>query len=894
MARSLAQDVRLLGDTLGEVLRAHGGAELFDCVERMRLSAKTAREAGDAPRGREARRILELAAERMDPESAREVVRAFSVYFQLVNIAEDLERARILRRRESEGGPVPESLDAAVAELVESGAGPDEIRSALADLRLSFVFTAHPTEARRRTTERLLATARRALVDLDRRSLTPEDREAVDRRLRATVEALWEHAEHRERPPEVLEEVKAGLWYLRNVLLDVLPRLQRRLATAMGRVDPDLDPAELPVPVVFGSWMGGDRDGNPFVNDAVTERTLELHRRIVLDRYLLDLDGLVDDLAATARRLPDSPALDAAIAGAEAQVPEVVDAVRARNPDEPLRRLLSLMRERIDRTRFFKAGGYPDAAAFLSDLKVLRGVLRRANARALPDDALLDLVFRVRCFGFHLAALDVREDARVHREVVAEILGEPDYPSWPWARRREILATLTLPADRSGLSAEARRVLDCFATLKRLQTRFGPETLATYIASMTDDPADVLEVLRLASLHDLEGAIDIVPLLETRDALDRAGPLLEVLLADDAYRAQLRRRGDVQELLIGYSDSMKDAGILASRVAVLDAQVAAARACEAAGIRLRVFHGRGGTISRGGGPTHRAIRALPRPAFSGDVKITEQGETRSYHFGDPDLALRYLGRALGAALVVRWEARQDRGWRPSDETPLLRRLADESHRAYRRLTELPGFFTYFEAATPLAHIARLNVASRPSRRRAGHGLEDLRAIPWVFAWSQARHVITGWYGVGTALSAVAGEPGGEKALARLYETSPFFQDLLDGVQMVLAKGDLHIAERYAALCRDEAARERVFGAIREEHALTVERILGIIGQAALLDDDPVLQRSIRLRNPYVDPLSYLQVAGLRRAREGGEAAEAWDRLILGAVKGISAGLRNTG
>jgi phosphoenolpyruvate carboxylase len=898
MARTLSKDVHLLGDTLGEVLRAHGGDALFQHVEAMRQAAKRSREDEDDAGRQQARAQLADEASRLEPEMALEVVRAFTLYFQLINLAEDVHRTRELRRREMEQGAesIAESLAKVVGELKREGVPRQEVLSTLQEVALAFVFTSHPTEARRRTTERLLVDVREVLEDLDRRVLSPTEMRIRDRRLRAAVEALWEHGAERRQRPEVLEEVKAGLWYIRHVLLDAVPRLHRRMTHALEMHYGPMDPLELPMPISFGSWMGGDRDGNPYVTDAVIERTLELHHWIILDRYIADLDALVDPLAAVEQRLPEHPDLDDALARAAAAVPEAVMEAERRNPDEPLRRLVTYMRERIARTRTFSAGAYPNPRAFLEDLLVLRRVLERGSASGLPNHALLDLIHRVRCFGFTLARLDVREDARVHRRVVAELLRDPDYPERSDTERRQALGALQLPENRFDLSNQAQRVLGLFDTIRRSQARFGAEALQTYILSMTEGPADVLEVYRLAELYGVERILDIVFLLETRSALDSASQILEQLFSDEAYRSHLKRRHDMQELLVGYSDSMKEAGILTSRVEVLDAQRAAAATCDRYGVVLRVFHGRGGSVSRGGGPTYRAIRALPRDAFSGRMKITEQGETRAFHFGNPDLAVRYLEQTVGAALAARCEARRGAEPQREPEREMLSRLADYGHAAYRALVQDEGLVEYFQQATPLEQIGSLNIASRPAKRGGGQGLtlDDLRAIPWVFAWSQARHVLTGWFGVGSALSKII-DSEGVQALARLYEESPFFFDLLDNVQMTLAKVELPIAGRYAELCTDTSVRQRIFGQIEQEYERTRRAILQVTGQQELLDEDPVVKRSIRLRNPYVDPLSYLQVEGLRNLRQTeGEEKSRWQRVARVAVQGIAAGLRNTG
>ncbi|MGB0679842.1 MAG: phosphoenolpyruvate carboxylase [Polyangiales bacterium] len=898
--RKLAADVRLLGKLLGEAIQAQAGSTLLQDIEAMRQTAKRARDTRDTAAQPEACTALATQVAQLPAERATQVVHAFNLYFQLVNVAEDVHRARILRRRLIEGGPaaVDESFHVVVAELVAAGASREDLLATLADLHLGFVFTAHPTEARRRTTERLLAKVRSSLQARDRAPLTPIEEHIAMRELNAAVEALWAHSAQREARPEVLEEVKAGLWYVRHVLLDVVPRVHRRLCRALEAHVGSVDPNDVPMPLYFGSWMGGDRDGNPFVTDAVMERTLALHRDIALTRYSSDLEQLIDPLAADGDRLPPHPPLDAALRRAAEALPELVPELERRNPREPLRRLLSLMQGRLQRSRHFGPGAYPDAATFLEDLAVLHDLCVTMGCVALPEDGLLSLMHRVRVFGFHLVKLDVREDSRVIREVVAELLGVPDYPQQSSAARLAQLSDLRLPQARLQLSPPCRRLLSLFATMARLQGRFGRDALRTFIISMCESAADVMEVLRLAALHGIDAELDIVPLLETRHALQHAGPLLRELFCHARYKAHLALRQGAQELLVGYSDSMKESGILASRVLVLQAQADATAICAEHGIQLRIFHGRGGSVSRGGGPTYRALRALPPQIFSGDTKITEQGEIRAFHFSSPELAVRYLEQTLGAAIALRHAARQPRADKIGPVVqPALAALAEHSFRAYRDLVEAPGLLTYFNEATPLGPINALHIASRPPKRRKGRpGLSDLRAIPWVFAWSQSRQIITGWYGVGTALSAVLAVPDGQERLQSLYREDPFFRDLLDNVQMTLAKSDMGIAARYAALCRDPAARDRIFTMVQQEYEASRRAVLAVMGQDTLLAHDPTLQRSIRLRNPYVDPLSYLQVAALEHARSASEEQHrsGWQQVARAAVHGIAAGLRNTG
>lgn len=897
----LAHDVRWLGDTLGHVIRDLEGEDLFEAVEGMRVAAKRAREDGDPVRRREARSELQRWARSMDALQAKNVAHAFTLYFQLVNLAEDVHRVRELRRRELQERVTgtAESLPAVLVELKRAGADRTAVREVLEAVALTFVFTAHPTEARRRTTERLLARVREVLAERDRATWTPSDAVMGEARLRAAVEALWQHGPERGRRPEVIDEVKTGLWYFRHVLFDAVPAVQRRLHLAFREAFGDVDAHELPVPLGFGSWMGADRDGNPFVTDEVTEETLELQRALVLERYLADLDALVDPLAASEERLPADQELRCALDRAAAAVPEARAVAAERNPQEPLRRLLTYVRERLERTRQRGEGGYAAPAELLQDLHVMRTRLRRSGARALADGTLLDTMIRIRCFGFHLASLDVREDARVHRRVIGELLGRQDYPRLDPQTRLRLLEGLAWPSSPSERSQEAQRLLSSFEHIGHVQRRFGPEALHTYAISHCASVADVVEVVRLAELAGVASSLDFVPLLEDRDALYGAGDLMDALMAHPTYRTHLRARGDVQELLVGYSDSMKEAGILSSRVAVRHAQRQAAAHCVQHGVTLRIFHGRGGSVSRGGGPTYRAIRALARDAFSGCTKITEQGEVRSFHFGDPELSVRYLEQTLGAALTKLYEARGlASGSAPDDLADtshgqlVMEQLAREGERTYGRLVRDPDTLRYFVETTPLKAIADLNIASRPASRSVQEevpDLESLRAIPWVFAWSQSRMVLTGWYGVGTALEWWS-HAHGRDALRRLHEGSRFFRDLLDAVQMTLAKADMPIAERYARLCDDRRLCEKVYGRARREFERTRAQLLALTGEGELLEDDPVLQRSIRLRNPYVDPLSYLQVEALGR----GPDADAWNRLVRATVQGIAAGLRNTG
>lgn len=891
--RDLNDDVRYLGGVLGDALRDAGGAALFDDVEAMRTACKQAREAGsDYDR-------VDQIADGLGASRALDVARAFTIYFRLVNLAEDVHRARVLRSRErsrDETGPVAESFGAVMRDLHNDGVSRDAVLEAISATSVQCVFTAHPTEARRRTTERLLFSVRQALEMWDRTNPTAAEARVLDRQIRAAVEALWQHAPDRSTKPEVIDEVKAGLWYFENIIFDAAPRMHRRFVAELNAMYPAAEPVEpldIDPMLSFGSWMGGDRDGNPYVDEVVTERTLHLHRQTTVKRYDQDLALLVDHLAADRSRIASFTKLDATLARCERAVPEIAASANARNPKEPLRRLLSFMRERLRRAGRFAPGGYEDGDAFVRDLQVVYDVLRASGGTSLAEAHLTDLILRVRMFGFFLAQVDIREDARIHRAVIERWLGQDAYAELPPPQRLSILETTGLADERitscedNDLCARQRALLQ---SLPKLTARYGSRALHTYIISQCESATDVLEVLYMLQWAGVEQSFDVVPLFESRAALAALPETLENLLQNARYRQHLQQRGLKQEVLLGYSDSMKEAGIMASRIDLLEAQLAATRVCKRHGVDLRFFHGRGGSVSRGGGPTHRAIRALPASAFSGEMRITEQGETRSFHFGHPELATRYLEQMLGAALCKCITAKAGLTEEDFSKHELFETLARISERKYRQLVESDALVAYFQSCSPAAYLGSLNIGSRPSRRKSGSGLEGLRAIPWVFAWSQNRHVITGWYGVGSALASSAVED-----LRQLLSVSPFFEDMLDNVQMTLAKADLRIGSRYASLAPTNEVRAAIFEPIKDEFATTTQQILSISGQSSLLERDPIIANSISLRNPYVDPLSFLQVRALRElSKDEVTDRSLWEQVCRITIQGIAAGLRNTG
>ncbi|MDR7416707.1 MAG: phosphoenolpyruvate carboxylase [Armatimonadota bacterium] len=913
----LRDDVRLLGTVLGQVLTEQGGPSLLELVEGIRQLAIRLRteysEEGD--------RLLRATVESLDPESAFQVVRAFTVYFHLINLAEQNHRLRRLREQEREAYPAPrqESLRAAVAELAGRGIPPERIREAVGRLELYPVFTAHPTEVRRRAVLRHLQHIGEYIAQLDNSDLPPTDRGRVLEALRAETTALWQTDEVRTLRPQPLEEVQTGLYYFAQSVYRAVPILYRDLAEAL---EAHGVPGPPPWPVVrFGSWMGGDRDGNPYVDAQTTARTLELHRVLVLRRYLEEAEALRDELTSSTRRAEISGALRASLAADLARFPELEEVVR-RYPHEPYRQKLSCVVERLRHTLEDPQSplAYSGPEELLEDLQCVQRSLEAHGGVRIARARLLDFLVRVQTFGFHLAKLDIRQESGVHGRLVAHLLRRvgvtEDYEGLAEGEKVALLVQLlsgpSLATPHREISAEPERsTWEVFRRLPEWQARYGPEACGTYIISLTSGPSDVLEVLFLAReaglvRYDSAGRatsrLDIVPLFERIAELRACGEILEALLRLPCYRAHLHARGDLQEIMLGYSDSNKDGGYLAAEWALYRAQKVIPEVCRRHGCEVRLFHGRGGAIGRGGGPAERAILAMPPEALNGRLKLTEQGEVLFARYANPLIARRHLEQLLHALLRAH-------GWSPEAADPgrlerweaVMEELAEAALRAYRSLVyETPGFSRYFFEATPIEEIGRLNMASRPVSRREVRRIEDLRAIPWVFSWTQTRTNLPGWYGLGSALAGFADRsPAHLAELQEMYRDWPFFRSVLDNAQISLGTADLRIARLYAENVTDRRLAQEIFGRIRTEYERSVEAVLRITGQRRLLDNAPTLQRLVALRNPYVDPMHYIQahlLRSLRRALESGdiERAERWRWIVLHAINGIAAGIQTTG
>ncbi len=905
-AMDLSATIHLLGDLLGEVLREQETPALFDLEERIRALAK-ARRAGDAA----AAAGLRAEVATLAPDTARAVAAAFAVYFDLVNMAEDEYRVRTLRQRERERHPAPigESVAEAVRLLKSRGVTPGQMAGLLRRLRVELVLTAHPTEAKRRTILGKLQRIARILRALTGPDLLPREREAALVSLRAEVTALWLTDRARTARPAVTDEVRTGLYFVNAVFWGMLPRLYDDLEAALAEHYPGLAaPARW---LTLASWIGGDRDGNPNVTVDVTAETLRLHRGLALERHRRTLQDLARHLSVSAGRVPPPPELAAWIESRR-PLPSHAAYLDARYAAEPYRLALGLLaadleaasREEEDMTaRLGESAPHAPRVTLDTIARPLETV-----ARALPTELAGDRLRTVRrqleVFGLHAAHLDVREESTRLAAALDEILGATGRgPVLVGDERRRTAALAKLVVEVAPLATAALPLAPATAetwALFRLSARarsvYGGDLLGPFVISMTRSPADVLTVLALARLAGGADGLDIVPLFETLADLEAAPGILDELFSLDAYRAHLATCQNQQTVMIGYSDSNKDGGYLAANWALYRAQEAVAHVCRARGVTLTLFHGRGGTVARGGGPAGRAIRAQPPGTVDGRFRVTEQGETLAARYADPDLAHRHLEQVVSAVLLASSPTAADATPAPAWPAALAA-MAARARAAYRALVwETPGFETYWRAATPIDEIGRLRLGSRPTARARGVlDLARVRAIPWVFSWMQSRFNLPGWYGLGAAL---AGSDPPRGLLEEMYAGWPFFRALLDNAEMSLLKADLDIAALYSDLVPDRALARQIFLGVRDEYKRACEAILAVSGHGGLMDADPVIERSIRLRNPYVDPLNYVQVEMLRRLRAladpDGPEAESLREVIVITINGIAAGLRNTG
>jgi phosphoenolpyruvate carboxylase len=907
----LREDIRLLGRVLGDTVRDQQGEAVFGLIERIRQTSVRFRRDDD----RAARVELEGILDALSREQTIQVVRAFSYFSHLANIAEDQHHIRRSRAHLIAGSaPREGSLAHALARAFGGGHHPGGLAAFFDTALISPVLTAHPTEVQRKSILNCQTDIARLLDLRDRMALTPEERDDSDEALRRAVLTLWQTRMLRPAKLSVVDEVANGLSYFDATFLRELPRLYANLEDQLASRDPALGALELPAFLKVGSWIGGDRDGNPFVTAEVLERALAMQSGAALGFYLDELHALGARLSLAIGLVSASDALLALADRSPDHSPH--------RDDEPYRRAISGIYARLAATHrallgtepprhpVAPAAPYADADQLAEDLDVIHRSLVANNSAPLARGRLRLLRRAVRVFGFHLAPIDLRQNSDVHERVVAELLATAypgiDYRALDETGRTELLlAELATPRPLASphvrYSDESEGELAIFRAARTAHLRFGRAAITNCIISKTDDVSDLLELALLLKeaglLRPQEQSLDvnIVPLFETIEDLANAPTVMNRLFSLPGYKSLLASRGDMQEVMLGYSDSNKDGGFLTSGWALYKAEIGLVEVFARHGVRLRLFHGRGGSVGRGGGPSYQAILAQPGGAVQGQIRLTEQGEVIAAKYGNPEVGRRNLEVLIAATLEASLLA--DRAPAPRAEfLDTMQNLSDAAFKAYRSLVyDTDGFERYFWESTVISEIAELNIGSRPASRKKGTHIEDLRAIPWVFSWAQCRLMLPGWFGFGAAVKTwLAQHP--DDGLARLqamHKEWSFFATLLSNMDMVLAKTDLAIASRYAGLVKDAALRDAIFGRIRAEWHDTVDALLAITGQTELLDDNPLLKRSIRNRFPYLDPLNHVQVELLRRHRETHDDA----RIRLGihiSINGIAAGLRNSG
>ena len=885
---------------LGEVIAHIEGPEVLDQVEQLRAACRDRRR-GDAHAKDLA--TLQAGLSALPDDRAATVGRAFTLFFLLINTAEQVHRVRRRRGYDSEE-PQSGSSRWALEQLHREGVSAHDAAEALAALRVSPVLTAHPTESTRRSVLKLLSRLANALIARDTATAAKRVAE-LDAEIRSEIELLWLTSQVRTDRLSVLDEVSSVLWYLEDRLIDAGAALMEELDQAFNAVYGE--PLPPVTPVAPGTWVGGDRDGNPFVTPEVTYRAANLAADRILDIYdNALLDAIVRASLSSRQPIPD--ALAESLEADRAALPDVAARHAVRDAQEPIRQKLKFIRARVLARREGAATAYTSPQALLDDLQLVAEAATHAGASGWVRRVIVPLQHRVRAHGFHGLKMDVREDSSAHTRALDDIADHIGIPSLDVAGlTTELLGRRPLLGPDTRVEESTRRTVDVFHTVRRLQRELGPETVSTYIISMARSEADVLRVLLLAreaGLVDLaadapQSSLDIVPLFETRDDLVNGPESLRQMFTNPAYQRQLAARNNRQEVMLGYSDSAKDAGVLPAAWALYTAQEALAEVCREHGVALTLFHGRGGTVGRGGGsPVLRALTALPPHTVDAQIRITEQGEVISQKFSIPSLAVRSLEvMTMGTLLASRHDWRE--GLVEGEEAAfrgVMERLAELALPVFRTAVhDEQALFDVFLNATPVRELAHVHYGSRPAYRDRGTGtMAGIRAIPWVFGWTQIRLMLPGWFGVGTALATVAAEPNGLAQLQRMASAWPFFDDLLAKIEMVCAKADLEIAERYVST---RVGNTPIWNELVAEYKRTVDTVLAIRQADTLLSRNAMLRRSIALRNPYVDALSLLQLHLLDR--RDGLPEEHPERLglnqALGTItNGIAQGMRNTG
>ncbi|WP_078543767.1 phosphoenolpyruvate carboxylase [Litchfieldia alkalitelluris] len=906
----LRRDVKNLGNILGQILVYHGGVELVNIVERIRKMAIDLR----TEYKEELYSELKSEIRSLKPPLRQHVIRAFSVYFHLVNIAE--QNHRIRRRREyqlqSDQIVQPLSLEGAVNSLIDHQVPENEIENILSTLSLELIITAHPTESTKRTVLEIQKRIASILQQFDNMMLTKKEKVELEEQLMNEVTVLWQTDELRYRKPSVMDEVLNGLYYFDETLFDILPDIHQELEDSL-KVKYPSKAWDVPNFLRFGSWIGGDRDGNPNVTPEVTWQTLNAHRKLVLTKYEQALIALMKRFSYSTTRVKVTEDLINAVTEGEAFLS---DDKKWLIENEIYRRNFAIIIERL-RQIGHSEFGYDNSEQLINDLSIIRQSAKKHQPSERELKELNKLIRQVQLFGFHLASLDIRNHSGEHELAVSEIFKKvgiaEDYSKLSEAEKLSTLEKVlkdprpVLLTDED-YSKETQEILKVFKMIKDAHKEFGERSIEVYLVSMTQAASDLLEVLVLAKefgiyrLHAdgrVESYLNVAPLLETVDDLVAGPKIMETLFQMDFYRRHLEIRDNHQEIMLGYSDGSKDGGTLTANWKLFRAQKEIHDMAKNYEIRLKFFHGRGGSLGRGGGPLNRSILSQPRETLGDGVKITEQGEVLSSRYLIPEIAHRSLEQAAATLLKAAAHVSDDEvnAYDRKPEWELaMEEISEVSLAKYQSLVfKDPDFLTYFKQATPLLELGELNIGSRPMARKNSSRFEDLRAIPWVFAWTQSRQLFPAWYAAGTGLANYANQ--GEEKLAMLqemYQKWPFFRSTVDNLQMALMKADIMAAKEYIDLVEDQTIAQRIFGDIVEEYNLTKSILLKISNDKDLLDQNPNIQESVRRRNPYVDPLNYLQVELIRSLREEEEPSDDLVIEVLLTINGIAAGLRNTG
>ncbi len=930
--KKLRARVKLFGNLLGNVLRSQAGGRVFVAVETLRKGyIRLHKQDSPSLRLRLGRLIRGL-----DPEIMTHVVRAFSTYFSLVNLAEEAHQHQLRRRqRRAEGGGLwTGSFDEALIEFRNEGVSPAQLQTVLDHMNYNPVITAHPTEAKRHT---IMEALRRIFVtsqQLDDPTLSREERDEILHLLEIWIQTLWKTDEVRVQKPNVAGEIRHCIYYFQDSLFQAVPAMYREFERAIDRVyGPQLPPAQaitLPSFLRFGSWVGGDRDGNPGVTPEITEMAVRMHAVAALKEYLPRVTALGHELTQSKLLCTPTDAFMASLRRDDRYAEDALDYGADRFRHEPYRRKLYIMRWRLqqmldhqrrrlqgDRKSAMPEGAYRSSDEFLHELYLIRESLVSHGDGAVADLSLKDLIRLVETFGFFLAHLDVRQESSRHTEAVAELLsvsaGGINYLELDETRRLELLCDLVekapLARDASLLSEPTLETLAVFEVMAKMHREISRDAFGSYVISMTHSASHVMEVIFLARQAGLLGRtpngerychLRVSPLFETIDDLNRIEPVMSDLLDCNIYLDLLRASGNQQEIMLGYSDSCKDGGILASAWSLYKAQIAIANLTEQRGVGCCLFHGRGGTIGRGGGPTHEAILAQPPGTVQGRIKFTEQGEMVSYKYSHKETAIYELGVGITGLMKASKGLVAETPRVDPRHLAAMQEIAEAGESAYRGLVdETPNFLDYFYEATPVTEIGMLNIGSRPShRRKTDRTKSSIRAIPWVFGWAQSRHTIPAWYGIGTALHAWSGSDANRlEALHDMHRHWPFFRALLSNTQMSLFKADMNIAREYAELCSDHGLATQIFSRIHSEYHWTVQQTLKAAGARRLIEENPVLALSLSRRNPYLDPLSHIQITLLQRYRDpqlSEEERNTWLDPLLRSINAIAAGMRNTG